>query len=648
MKDKTSKIDINSTVLDTPSVFDKWAKWGIMLLGMLLYANTLGHEYTQDDAIVIYDNMYTVKGVAGIPGILSKDTFYGFFKEAGKEKLVSGGRYRPFTLIMFAIEYQIFGKNPFIGHFINMILYGLLGLLIFNLLEKIFANRSDFNSHFKWIILAICAIYIVHPLHTEAVANIKGRDEIMTMIGAIGATLMVLKSRESNLFLHKFFTFLLFTIALFSKENAITFLAIVPLILVLFFNESFGKALKSSIPLFAAAAIFLIIRTAILGVDTGGTPMELMNNPYLKFVNGKYIPVSIGVKLATIIFTLGVYVKLLFYPHPLTHDYYPRHIDLMSFSDPMVLVSLLLYTVLTGIAIYNLNKDRVLAFGILFYLITLSIVSNLIFPIGTNMSERFMFMPSLGFAVVIPYLLYKYLKNGKTVAMICAGICLLFSIKTISRNTVWKDDFTLFTTDVDVSKNSAKILNAAGGSYFTRGSQEKDKTSKEAMLHKSIPYLKKALAVHPQYKASYLLMGNSYFYLENLDSAIYAYEQALNLDPNYTDAVTNLSVCLRDAGRKAGEKEGNIQKAESYLQKAIQLNPKDVETLRLLGVASGLSGNHQKAIEYFKQIIQIEPQNAHGYLNLSNAYMFMKDTENADKYGKLALALDPNIMSKNK
>jgi hypothetical protein len=88
MKDKTSKIDINSTVLDTPSVFDKWAKWGIMLLGMLLYANTLGHEYTQDDAIVIYDNMYTVKGVAGIPGILSKDTFYGFFKEAGKEKLV--------------------------------------------------------------------------------------------------------------------------------------------------------------------------------------------------------------------------------------------------------------------------------------------------------------------------------------------------------------------------------------------------------------------------------------------------------------------------------------------------------------------------------------------------------------------------------
>ncbi|MBV6652333.1 MAG: hypothetical protein KI786_01165, partial [Mameliella sp.] len=78
--------------------------WGLFALSFLLYANTLGHDYALDDAIVIYDNMFVKDGISGIPGILSKDTFYGFFKEEGKAALVAGGRYRPFSLILFAIE----------------------------------------------------------------------------------------------------------------------------------------------------------------------------------------------------------------------------------------------------------------------------------------------------------------------------------------------------------------------------------------------------------------------------------------------------------------------------------------------------------------------------------------------------------------
>jgi hypothetical protein len=96
----------------------------VFAFGSLLYLNTLTHEFTQDDAIVIYDNMYTTKGISGIKGLFTKDTFFGFFKEEGKAKLVSGGRYRPLTPAMFALEYQIVGKNPFLGHLINILLYG--------------------------------------------------------------------------------------------------------------------------------------------------------------------------------------------------------------------------------------------------------------------------------------------------------------------------------------------------------------------------------------------------------------------------------------------------------------------------------------------------------------------------------------------
>ena len=83
--------------------------WIIFAICFLLYANTLTLNFCQDDSIVITDNMFTTQGVSGFGGILSNDTFYGFFKEEGKSALVAGGRYRPFTLLMFALEYQIFG-----------------------------------------------------------------------------------------------------------------------------------------------------------------------------------------------------------------------------------------------------------------------------------------------------------------------------------------------------------------------------------------------------------------------------------------------------------------------------------------------------------------------------------------------------------
>ena len=78
----------------------------LFVLSVLLYANTFQHDFAQDDAIVITDNMFTTEGFSGLSGLFQYDTFYGFFKEEGKDKLVSGGRYRPLTPAMFAVEYE--------------------------------------------------------------------------------------------------------------------------------------------------------------------------------------------------------------------------------------------------------------------------------------------------------------------------------------------------------------------------------------------------------------------------------------------------------------------------------------------------------------------------------------------------------------
>ena len=163
---------------------------GLFFLSVLIYSNTFKHDFAQDDAIVITENMFTTQGVKGIPGLFKYDTFFGFFKVEGKAKLVSGGRYRPLTPAMFALEYQLFGESPKAMHVLNAIWYGITVVVLYLLLLALFQARIKWDTALKttaiyWIPLLAAFIFAVHPLHTEAVANIKGRDEIMTLLGSL-------------------------------------------------------------------------------------------------------------------------------------------------------------------------------------------------------------------------------------------------------------------------------------------------------------------------------------------------------------------------------------------------------------------------------------------------------------------------------
>jgi protein O-mannosyl-transferase len=625
----------------------------IFALSFALYANTLTHKFCQDDAIVITDNKYTVEGFAGIPDILRYDTFYGFFKEAGKANLVAGGRYRPFTLVQFAIEYQFFGKNPFIGHLFNVLWFGLTCVLLYFVLLKLLnfkhqkqpENSSEYTIHF--IAFATAAIFAVHPIHTEAVANIKGRDEIMCLLGSLAAVWFSIKAFEKGGILNSILAAGLFFIGLLSKENAITFVVIVPLIYWFFMETNIVTALKQTIPFIASAILFIILRGAVIGNQFGGEQLELMNNPYLKLVDNQYVAFSFSEKFGTIIYTLGDYIRLLIFPHPLTHDYYPRHIDIMSFGDWQVILSLLVYIGLEALILRGLLKKEIWAFGLAFYLITLSIVSNLVFPVGTNMAERFLFMPSVGFCLVVAIVLSKIftLKNSdnllniKHLSMVLISIITLLGLKTVLRNPAWKDNYTIFTTDIEVSKNSAKLQTSVGGETIDTFRNEKNLELRTSKMKEAIEHLKRAIEIHPTYKTPYLLMGNAYLYLEDSENAIKYYEAALKLDSTFKDARANLAIAkntqYRDIGKRAGQVENNIPKAIEYLTKAIEANPLDAQAYSYLGTAYGMSGQAQKSIEALSKALSLrfDKQDA---LNLSVSYRMIGDVAKANEWQQRA------------
>ncbi len=651
-KKKTAKVKSTPKKVEQTTVDFKGRRhfpWIVFLFSCLLYANTITHDFTQDDAIVIYDNMFTQKGFSGISGHLTNDTFYGFFKTEGKAKLVSGGRYRPLTPIMFSIENAIFGESPLAGHIINVLLYALLCMLIYKLIVLMLLPVLGSSRGFYIFAFLAALLFAAHPIHTEAVANIKGRDEIMSMMGAVLALYYSLKYIDTKKSLFIGFAGIAFFLGLMSKETTITYLAIIPLAAYFFRNTNFKKIITPTIVILVSSIIFIMIRTSVLGLDFGGTPKELMNNPFIKIAGNSYVPFSFGEKAATIVFTLGKYIGLLLFPHPLTHDYYPRHIDIMSFGNWQVILSVLVYLAMGIYALMNIGKKSIVSFCILYFIITLSIVSNIVFPIGTNMSERFMFMPSLGFCILVAYLLYRYFGQSKssTLIGIVSVLLLCYSFKTITRNNVWKNDFTLFTTDVKTSNNSAKVLNAAGGALVTESSKPENAAQKSQMLDRAIPYLTKALEIHPNYKNAALLLGNAHFYKSDFESAIKSYERALSLAPEYKEAITNLAVAYRDGGRHAGEKEGNLEKAKNYLQRSIQLVDTDPDAYRLLGITHGMAGEHPQAIKYFTKVAEMLPDNAGAYVNLGKAYQYYGNDELARINFQKAVQIDPKALENN-
>ncbi len=618
---------------------------------LLLYANTLTHGFVLDDGIVITDNMFTKEGVKGIPGILSKDTFFGFFKVEGKETLVSGGRYRPLTLVLFALLYQAVGASPFVFHLLTVLLFAGTCVVFYLTLRRLFARLgSDYADMLAWI---AAVIFAAHPIHTEVVANIKGCDEIVTLLGCLGATFFALKALNEGGAKWSLLAGATFFAACLSKENAAAFVVVIPLALWCSLPPSNAAHTEkpsvwaASWPIFAAFALFFVLRGTILHWRFGGEPMELMNNPFLKIENGLWVKFTLGEKLATIFYTLWKYIALLFAPITLTHDYYPRSVATMTFSDPVALFSLALHGFLAYYAVAGIRQHRdPVRFGILLYLLSLSIVSNVVFPIGTNMGERFAFMPSAGFCIVAAALLMRLAPNGnyRTPLIVLGCVAALFSLKTVTRNPVWASNDTLFLSDAANSPNSAKLQNACAGTYFDRASKETDETKKRENYRLAAQHAKKAVDIHPTYKDAMLTLSAAQFHLGEYDQAIATYRVLGKIHPDDDKPRTYLAVALRDGGKFYGEKKGDLATAVRYLSESWTLNSTDSETARLLGVANGVQGKHPEAIQYFSKAVELDPKNASLMFDLGTAYMASGDLAKGRELQAKALEMNPKLL----
>lgn len=627
----------------------------------LLYANTLGHGYALDDAIVITDNFITQKGPAGWGELFGNDTFFGFFQDRDKLNLVSGGRYRPLSLAMFGLE-RVISDGPFIHHLFNLIWYGGVVVLLFLLLVNIQEHRSSKEKKY-WIPLLAALLFAAHPIHTEVVANIKGRDELMALAASLSAAWLTWRAVEKENMLLAAMAGVCFFLGLLSKETTITFLAVVPLLLIVLRRDFRWEMLAYLTPIALATGLFLLIRASVLESGSGDPIMELMNNPFVKLENGFWVEFSSMEWMTTVLYGLWKYLELLFLPIQQSHDYYPRAFGMPSWGDWQVVVGLIANLALLTYGVLSLRKRPWLGAGILTYFFTLSIVANIFFPVGTLISERFLFFPSVGLAMSLMYFGYRSSNAGETKdgekplqstsalsPLFLYGILalvLIGSVKTVVRNGVWKDNYTLFTTDVHHQPGSAKMQNAAAGSKVDRfiGLPEAQQglPKNQQLLTEAVEHLNQALTVHPTYKQAFVIRGTAQLLAKNYDQAIQDFDHALVLDPGYEDAAKKLMITLRNAGQFYGETKGDLQRSQQYLQQALQRQPNDYESLRLMGVLNGVSGRKQQAIDFFRRAADANPNLADAWWNLGVAYYQNQQAEVAEQHFNKARQIEPGI-----
>ena len=650
----------------------------IIILIALCYGNTLTLNFALDDRMVILESQYTIDGGwDSVKSIFTKDTFTGYF---GNDKsIVAGGRYRPMSQLTFMIEFRLFGQKikqqigdtsdfqnlhnseneqyfndsplPIVCHLFNILYFTLLCLLIYKVLDKLFHKYTG-EKWFQSLAFIATVLFALHPIHTEAVANVKGRDEIFAMLGATAALWCCLKYVDKHQWWWLLLSLIAITFGLFSKENAITYLAIIPLSLFYYDCPQKRKAdyILTFVPALIACIIFVVVRSQVLGsMMPEESSVNILNNPFIHSTKAQ--------EIATVLVTWGIYLKLLFFPHPLTHDYYPNQIAITDFSNPLVWIILIACIALIVYAIINLKKKSVIAYGIAFFVITFSITSNLLFNVGTFMNERFVFMASLGFTLILGYWIYL-LSTSKTAALqkaslvIFGFICLLYGIKTFTRNFTWKDDFTLFITDVKTSENSIKCNVSAGGSYL----QMWKKSHKESDKRNAYKYLNKAIKLDSHALNAYLLLGELEYLNDHISESYNAYQMATLIEPTNLIAQENLKkVLLRQEDDQIKpindlleqglmtQDASMVQEAYTRINQYLKENPESLIALNIKGNVLGRGyGQLDSSIKIYEQIIEKDPTFASAWENMGIAYAIKRDFTNAERCLQQAHKLSPD------
>lgn len=665
----------------------------IFILAFAQYANTLQHSFVWDDKIVLTENYKVKQGISGIPQL---------FERGRTNEITDRYGFRPVTLTLFAILYEIFGANPLPYHITHVLLYAIFCALLMLSLPKLIPTLNT------WTCFLAMLLFTCHPIHTEVVANIKSADEILAFLLS-WCSLLLLKqylqlqnNRQWSYFLA---SMLVFALALLAKESALfwvpivvvyaiylknanlkktipfvvgmgaiaalivpgfltTKLLILPLLLLAtlglyFIHQHVSKLSIHSTCKYAAGAVsivllaigIIIISTQQPTIDTQyinknyqiNTNNEDENGFYLedKIMNNALFAVpSYSQRLANSVYISGKYLINFLYPNALVYFYGFNQIPVVGWANPWVLLALAIQLFLIFGVLWLWNKNKLLVFFLLFYLLSTLPYLHIIVPLDDAMADRFFFIASLAASFLVVFFIHtissffkqKIAKNSKNIFV--SSLCFLLAaacfLTTFNRNKAWKNDYTLFKTDMPKLEHCARANYYLGSQYLNKFYE----TNQPKYVEKSINRFQKSINISPAAFFAYRNLTQLYIDQQNWQKALTMINDMLSHYPNSTEA-NYLKGLLFFRQEKHSE-------AIPIFTKVVANKPSFTLVYYELAWAYYNTGQTEQAITTLKNAIEIKPTFLDNYGALSDIYYDMGLLSEAMEILQKALKIDPN------
>jgi len=589
---------------------------------------------------------------------------------------------RDIVNLTFALNYR-FGKlNVFGYHLVNVLIHVINGFLVYFLAHTIFrqlyppnvseddssarqslqiqAERPElkgergkapngssqfsiFNFQFAipMMSLVVALIFVAHPIQTQAVTYTVQRFASMAAMFYLASVFFYLKARviaqssklkgqglESsslsafNFRLAAFYTLSIICgmLAFLSKQNTASLPGVILLSEYLLIDRTW-EGWKRKIPWFVAAfTLWAVFVFYVAGFFTGGLEGRGLLEDVSDFMQ-ETENVSRWSYLCTQFNVLAIYIRLLFLPIGQNLDYvYPFS---PGFFYGYTVLAFLFLVAIVGIGVWNVKRRPVIAFGIFWFFITLSVESSII-PIRDALFEHRLYLPMFGFALTISYLVFHFLKERLSWAIIVSAVIIMsLGTATYLRNMKWKDEITLWTDVSSKSLQNTRAKNNLGNSLVLQGRH------REATIH-----YYDVLRIEPDNVDAHLNLGNALALMRDFSSAISHYVRAIQIDPGNEKVYFNLGNALMDQGKD--------KKASSQYLNALRIRPDFAEAHCKLGNVLMKQGDQKRAVEHFLEALRLKPDYAEVYNNLGIALAYQGRLDQAIVIFRKALRINPN------
>jgi len=395
----------------------------LAFVAVAVYANSFPGTFIQDDLPIAWGNPLVRN--FDLVGILTSD-YWG--------EGLNSGLYRPLTIASFALNRLVLGESPWGFHLVNVLLHAGVVVAIWRLLIQ---------WRFKGGVAILAALlFAVHPIHTEVVDIVVGRSELLAALFLLMAFIYATKEGKCSWFVVGFYA-----AALFSKEHAITFLALLPLADAFFSGNL--TVFRRRIPLYCALLAISIIWLAIRAYIHYGIP-PLVSSPYISPLHD----LSTQSRVLSGLQYQALYLWKLAVPINLQTAYssvnLPAVIATVYYLRGMLVISV---TIIAATSLYwGVTRQKVFAFLALLYLIAFSPTSNVFIPIGVTVAERLAYFPSIWFCVMVAYLCGLGAERGGRWRIIVqtssVGCVLLLALLCQHRNRFYASEVQLWSAEV--------------------------------------------------------------------------------------------------------------------------------------------------------------------------------------------------------